>query len=579
MRKAIHHFGAAGLFVLLATLSPIAAAVPAFQVQDLGVGVPVDANSAGVVLGLDTYSATAPWVYDGQRKTYLPLPAGVTAASALRIGETRAVAGQVGSQAAVWRQAVQGGGYTLELIVPPEGATIGKAVDVNAGGSVLVAFSFPTTLATGYTVYTTRPYLYTAAGVLVDLAATHPALATFSDPVDLTDSGRVLLQSGQILEPDGSVTATPPFPEPAPGGYHWIFLRAARLNEAGAWIAVAGLSSSMGYAQVVQYTPGTGWKVLGGLSANVGALGIDQAGDALAMANYVCPSAWGLAYAAAAGGTYCLDDLVLGGGWSFQSMSARGSLSPSWPGGIDPAVGAIVGLGYNAASGSWRLARLTPSGDLPPPPATTLAASPHPGTWQQPYDSIYLRWPTAVPMAKAFAIERRALPAGAWSEITRIGATYYEYNDTAVTPLASYAYRIAAIGLGGTAPWSNEAVATAPAPMDRTAPTVTVTSPSDGSTVTGTVTVSATFTDNVGLSYASFSFSPNMGNGTVCTRSFSPAAATVTLSCKWDTSKVAYQAPTATLSAYGQDAIGNWVQKDVTVGVTYGVKGGGKGRR
>jgi hypothetical protein len=119
---------------------------------------------------------------------------------------------------------------------------------------------------------------------------------------------------------------------------------------------------------------GVGWKVLGGLSGNVGALGIDQAGDALAMANHVCPSAWGLSYAVAGGSTVCFDDLVLGSGWSFQSLSARGAIAPGWPGGADPAAGTRVGLGDHLASGSWRIARLTRSGELPPPPATTLSA-------------------------------------------------------------------------------------------------------------------------------------------------------------------------------------------------------------
>jgi hypothetical protein len=176
-------------------------------------------------------------------------------------------------------------------------------------------------------------------------------------------------------------------------------------------------------------------------------------------------------------------------------------------------------------------------------------------------------------LAKQYTIERRSLPAGAWAEIARINASYYEYNDTTVAPLASYAYRIAAIGLGGTGPWSNEAGATAPAPMDRSAPTVTISSPLEGSTVTGMASISATFTDNLGVTYAEFSFSPNMGSGRICSSAPAAPAKTLTLNCRWDTRKIAYQSPTATLVAYGQDAIGNWVQAQVSVNVTYSTKG------
>ncbi|GEM_PF-2698895 len=567
------------LALAITVLTPLAAlGAPAFSVQDIGVGVPIDVNSSGQILGLDTYSAAQPWVLDGTTKSFLPLPAGVTAATATRIGENGAVVGQVSNQAAIWWPA-GAGSRTLELLAFPTGATVGKAVAVNKLDQVLVSFGTPSRLVTGLVVWSYKPYLYTRGGGLVDLSTLYTSITSFADPMDLTDSGRVLLQSGQILEPDGTVTATPAFPEPPPGGYHWVFLRAMRLNEAGSFIGVATLSSSMGYAQVVRYTPGAGWKVLGGLSANVMALGIDRAGDSLLLANYVCPINYGLAYNAINVGTYCLDDLILGGGWSFTSFSSRGALSAMSPnpnGVPNPnPVGMMAALGYRTAAGTYRLARLMPAGDLPKPPAVTLAATPHPGTWVQPYDAITLTWTSGGYLAKAYAIERKDA-GGTFSEIARIAATVTQYDDQNITSLATYTYRVATIGLAGAGAYSNEATAKAPAPMDRTAPLVTINAPTEGATVTGTVSISATFTDNVGIVYADFRFSPNMGNEVICSNSALNPAPTLTLSCRWDTRKVAYQSPTATVTAYGYDGIGNWVQKSVNVNVTYSTKGRGK---
>jgi len=317
----------------------------------------------------------------------------------------------------------------------------------------------------------------------------------------------------------------------------------------------------------VKHTPGVGWTVLGGLSSSVGGIGLSEPGNTLLFANYICPINYGLAFAVQGSSTYCLDDLVLGSGWSYLSFSSKGVISST---------GTIAALGYSYAAGTYRLSLLTPAGDLPVPPAVTLTATPHPGTWVQPYDAITLTWTSAGPLAKVYSIERMGPGETVFKEIARIGATVTQYDDQAIEPLATYTYRVAPVGLAGAGPYSNTSSAQAPPPMDRTSPTATITSPSNGATVTGVVTVSATFTDNVGLVYASFDYAPNMGNGRICEKSLTTAAKTLSLSCKWDTSKVAYKAPSATVTAYGYDAIGNWVQNSVTVSVTYSTKPRGK---
>jgi hypothetical protein len=194
----------------------------------------------------------------------------------------------------------------------------------------------------------------------------------------------------------------------------------------------------------------------------------------------------------------------------------------------------------------------------------------------QPVDAITLTWNSAGYLAKRYVVERRDAGSGAFVEIARFESTMTQHYDQTVTPLATYTYRVAAIGLAGTGPYSNEVTAKAPAAMDRTAPQVPITTPAEGATVTGMVTVSATFTDNIGLVYADFRYSPNMGSEMICSQAPTAPMPTLTLSCRWDTRKVAYQSPTATVTAYGHDAIGNYVQQSVNVKVTYSTKGRGK---
>lgn len=147
---------AASLAVLTALSSH---AAPAFTAIDIGYGVPLDVNRGGLVLGTDTYAGTQPWVFDGSAKVMLPLPAGSTVADAARLGDSGAVAGQVGNQAAVWWP-LAGGGYSVELQPFPPGATTGRAVDVNGSETVLVSYGTSTRLTTGFLVWFYKPWLY-----------------------------------------------------------------------------------------------------------------------------------------------------------------------------------------------------------------------------------------------------------------------------------------------------------------------------------------------------------------------------------------------------------------------------------
>ena len=239
MRKAYIALVAASLLAA-AVMANSVWAVPAFKVEDIGFGVPDDVNASGTIVGQDGFAPAQPWVLQGNGKFYLPMPAGVTQAITRRINDQGVVAGEAAGRAVVWWP--EAGGYVLEELPMPQGATVGRAVNVNASGVVLVTYGTPGRLVTGYEYMSWKPYLYTRQGGLVDLSLRY-ALPAYPDPVDLTDGGRILLKSGEILEPNGSVTPTPAFPERTEGSYSWLWFAATRMNESGAFIGVATDSS------------------------------------------------------------------------------------------------------------------------------------------------------------------------------------------------------------------------------------------------------------------------------------------------------------------------------------------------
>lgn len=159
-----------------------------------------------------------------------------------------------------------------------------------------------------------------------------------------------------------------------------------------------------------------------------------------------------------------------------------------------------------------------------------------------------------------------------------------QYHDTTGELGVTYDYRVYANGLADQSSASAIATAQFPSePVDKAAPMVAFIAPADGAQVSGNVSVVADVADNKSLEYVEISVSPSGGKSVLCSQS--PGGATsVTLSCSWNTKRLALG--NYTLTGYAYDSLGNWAQQSVTVilvdgggtGGGGGGKSGGKGK-
>ena len=531
-----------GVALMWLCTAAVFTAAPAFHVVELGNGAPVDVNSSGTVIGVDSTSLTArPWLVDSSVRTYLPLPPGATSALVSRVSNTGVVVGHVNGQPLLWTK--ESGTYRVSVLPLPTGATGGLPVAVNASGDVLINYGTPT-IYNGYPYFSSvRPFLYTASGQLVDLARQY-GLAESPSVTDMTDGGRILTSFGMILEPD--LATTTPAPAPPPG---WTNYSAARLNEQGAFVAKGYMSTSDGHAALGRYVPGRGWLVI---HAMIGAMypasadGIDEQG------NVTCTAFGGPSLTTADGRTLALGDLLLNGPYGFGSSGTAMSDA-----------GHVVTLARNTA-GATAAVLLEPSGTLPAPDPVVLTGVAHPATSSAPWDAISLTW-TASARAKAYVVERKGPTDAEFVALTPASGTIQlKYDDTSIALVTSYTYRVIPIGVGGNGPASNEVTVVSPPPKDGVAPTARITSPPSGSAVGGVVTVVAEASDNVGLRGFEIRYQPNQGSEVLCARSYAQPRPSDTLSCTWDPRYLPSGA-TAQLIAFAYDDIGNYVQNPISV--------------
>ena len=539
----------AGLLLVGMWLAGAALAAPGFRVVELGAGSPVDVNASGTVVGIEgTSSSPQPWVVAGGVRSLLPLPLGTTYAMVNRLSAAGAAAGHVLAKPVLWLPGA--GGYTVQPIPLPAGMAGGVPAavrDTGSGPAVLLNCGYPGFLSQPTNIWfsATTAYLYTPAGGHVNLVAQYGFPAGVG-ATDMTASGRVLASTGAILEPGGALT---PSPGPRIVG-HWQGWSALRLNEAGAFVAVASLATSDGHGEIARYTPGSGWFAI---ETYIGAMyaysadGISEAGDAIS-SQY-----GGHMYTTADDQRLALPSLLLDSGYALTSG----------PGGAMSDDGRIVSVARNR-SGVWQAVRLDPSAPVPPPAAVVLTGVAHPATSSAPWNAISLTW-TASPGATAYAVERRGPADAAFVALTPASGTIQlKYDDTSVLPSTVYTYRVIARGVGGSGPPSNEVTVTSPPPMDSVAPVARITSPAANATVGGPVSVTATASDNVGLRGFEIRFQPNQGSDVLCSRTYATVVPSDALACTWDPSYLP-SGTAAQLTAYAYDDTGNYALSPITV--------------
>ena len=171
---------------------------------------------------------------------------------------------------------------------------------------------------------------------------------------------------------------------------------------------------------------------------------------------------------------------------------------------------------------------------------------------------INLSWPAATDNVAVvgYRVERQAPGASTFTQIATPATT--TFNDTGLTPGATYSYRVRAVDAAGNL-GAYSPVASATTQADLTGPTVSVTAPANNASVTGTITITANASDNVGVVGVQF-----LLDGAIL---IGPEDTTSPYSVAWDTSTVA--GGQHTLSAKARDAAGNFtISAIVTVNVT-----------
>ena len=138
------------------------------------------------------------------------------------------------------------------------------------------------------------------------------------------------------------------------------------------------------------------------------------------------------------------------------------------------------------------------------------------------------------------------------------------HQDTTVSPAITYDYRVRAVGVAGSGPWSLIVTATAPAiPLDTTKPLVAILAPANAANVSGIVSISAQASDNVGVNNLEISYwNQYLGREII----LGSATDAETLAASWDTRGL--PAATYSIRVLASDSIGNWKREEVSVKVS-----------
>lgn len=516
--------------------------LPNYQLQFLGPGSPAAINNNGVVVGAkvngNNYEPLvsvggAPW-------TPLPVPSGAMSVFPTDVNDSGVIVGV--SYSTSWvpsavRWTPTGGGYVVEILPRLPGDTASYATNINNLGQIVGARS-----ALGY-VPTGSGWLYSDALGMVALSTQY---GLWTVPSGINDAGQVIsgverldLTTG-VIEDIGS----------GPSNYNAV--TSVAINNNGMIVGSASLrSTSLNIISVFRYESTAGWQFIAGTSRYTTASSINNQGD--------------IGYGEQGAGLY-LDGLGTYALWSLMDpavTNAGWAITGSSPKINDQRV--VATTARNSITGETGGVLLTPTGTLQPPTApVNLQGIAHTATRMEPYNSINLTWENTSTLTRSYELERREAGGATWTLLSLVPpGTATNHTDTTVGVGVTYEYRIRAVGLGGSSPWSNVVTVTSPVtPLDTTPPVVTLSSPLPGATVSGIVTVSAQATDNVAVEYLEISFWNQYLGQQVILGSVSNAG---TLSVNWNTGGLT---PAAyTLKAYAYDTLGNWTQTEITVNV------------
>lgn len=354
---------------MLGTMGPTPATaaegIPAYSVQFLGEAtVTTTLNAAGKAVGWTSSSgAVRAWVStDAGTIELLPLPPGILQSRANDINDAGVVVGSAWTdifndpgRAMIWRPTASG--YEVIELSTFEGDTKSAATAINNGGQIVGTRSFLVNNG-GRITEATRGFRYTEGIGVEDLSA----LGFTALPSDINDLGQIVGGSQRLT--DGVVEDLG-----APAG-SFLWTVAYAINNNGQVTGYAQIATSLpDNRQIVRYTDGIGWEILGGLGPYDSGYGINSAGD-VSLEGNVCPSpsTFRAGVYLQGLGLLCLDDLLAEG---YQDWS----ITATFDNDINDS-GQIVAIGTNSVTGESGVVLLTPTDVVPPQPTPTPTPQP-----------------------------------------------------------------------------------------------------------------------------------------------------------------------------------------------------------
>jgi hypothetical protein len=320
--------------------------VPSYDVTFIGTGYPTDIGPGSTVVGYELFSSPKAWVYRNGVKTMLPL-GGEETGMTVKIADSGVILGSVGNKPAVWEPGPRG--YVLKVLPLPANAVAGQATAVAANSAGVVVGNYTSVYDPGGRNLTVnRAFRYDPKeSISVGLDGIYGD--GVSTVVDMTESGRVLTREGLVLEPNSTTITTY-----SRVGFVWTLFFASRMNERGEITGIAALPISQVSYQAVKYTPGSGWKVLGGTGSLVSAFDVNSAGDASYLGLYGCgASGYQPELHFEGSGSRCLDGLLVSGSRRWTTAGFPGFTFIN-----DELV--VVSLGSNSSTGQYGAVLLSP---------------------------------------------------------------------------------------------------------------------------------------------------------------------------------------------------------------------------